>query len=36
MNILVSYNWLKEYLKTDLKPEEFTEKLSPRGLYKRV
>ncbi len=28
MNILVSYNWLKEYLKTDLPPEEFAAKVS--------
>jgi len=28
MNILVSYNWLKEYLKTDLKPEEFASRVS--------
>ena len=28
MNILVSYNWLKEYLKTDLTPEEFAVRVS--------
>lgn len=31
MNILVSYNWLKEYLKTELKPEEFAAKVSLSG-----
>lgn len=28
MNIFVSYNWLKEYLKTDLAPEEFASRVS--------
>ncbi|MFA5133786.1 MAG: phenylalanine--tRNA ligase subunit beta [Patescibacteria group bacterium] len=28
MNILVSYNWLKEYLKTDISPEEFASRVS--------
>ncbi len=28
MNILVSYNWLKEYLKTDLAPEDFASRVS--------
>ncbi len=28
MNILVSYNWLKEYLKTGLAPEEFASRVS--------
>ncbi|PIR66385.1 MAG: phenylalanine--tRNA ligase subunit beta, partial [Parcubacteria group bacterium CG10_big_fil_rev_8_21_14_0_10_36_14] len=32
MNILVSYNWLKEYLKTGLKPEEFASCVSLCGV----
>jgi len=28
MNIFVSYNWLKEYLKTDITPEEFASRVS--------
>ncbi|MFH1193580.1 MAG: phenylalanine--tRNA ligase subunit beta [bacterium] len=31
MNILVSYNWLKEYLKTGLSPEEFASRVSLSG-----
>ncbi len=32
MNILASYKWLKEYLKTDLSPEEFARELSLRSM----
>src|SRR3989338_1372059 len=31
MNILISYNWLKEYLDTDLTPEEFAQKTTNSG-----
>jgi len=31
MNILTSYNWLKEYLKTDLSPEDFASQVSLSG-----
>src|SRR3989338_9334895 len=31
MNILASYNWIKEYLKTDLPPEVFAEKMTAAG-----
>ncbi len=31
MNFLLSYNWLKEYAKTDLAPEDFARKLSLSG-----
>lgn len=31
MNFLLSYDWLKEYAKTDLAPEEFARKLSLSG-----
>lgn len=31
MNILASYNWIKEYLKTDLPPDVFTEKMTAAG-----
>lgn len=31
MNILISYNWLKEYLKTDLSPEEFARRTTNAG-----
>ena len=31
MNILTSYNWLKEYLDTDLSPEEFAKKTTNSG-----
>ncbi|MCG2694449.1 phenylalanine--tRNA ligase subunit beta [Candidatus Parcubacteria bacterium] len=32
MNIFVSYNWLKEYLKTDLAPEDFASRISLCGV----
>lgn len=32
MNILASYKWLKEYLKTDLTPEEFARELSLKSM----
>ncbi len=32
MNILASYNWLKEYVKTDLSPEEFAKEFSLRSM----
>ena len=31
MNILASYNWIKEYLKTDLSAEEFATKTTAAG-----
>lgn len=31
MNILASYNWIKEYLDTDLSPEEFAERTTAIG-----
>jgi phenylalanyl-tRNA synthetase beta chain len=31
MNILASYNWLKEFLKTDLPPEEFAKRMTAAG-----
>ncbi|MEI7740940.1 MAG: phenylalanine--tRNA ligase subunit beta [bacterium] len=31
MNILASYNWIKEFLKTDATPDEFARELSLRG-----
>ncbi len=31
MNILASYNWIKEYLDTDLSPEEFARKTTAAG-----
>ena len=31
MNILISYNWLKEYLHTDLSPEDFAKKTTNSG-----
>lgn len=32
MNILASYNWIKEYLKTDLSPEEFAREMSLKSM----
>ncbi|MBU1179650.1 hypothetical protein KJ885_01765, partial [Patescibacteria group bacterium] len=32
MNIFVSYNWLKEYLKTDFAPEDFASRVSLCGV----
>lgn len=32
MNILASYNWIKEFLKTDLSPEEFALEFSRRSM----
>jgi phenylalanyl-tRNA synthetase beta chain len=32
MNLLASYNWLKEYVKTDLSPEEFAKEFSLRSM----
>lgn len=32
MNILVTYNWIKEYLKTDLAAEDFAKELSLRSM----
>lgn len=32
MNILASYNWLKEYVNTDLSPEEFAKEFSLRSM----
>ncbi|MBU1126403.1 phenylalanine--tRNA ligase subunit beta [Patescibacteria group bacterium] len=32
MNILVSYNWIKEYLKTNLSPEEFAKEMSAKSM----
>src|SRR3989338_3991456 len=31
MNILISYNWMKEYLETDLSPEEFAKRTTASG-----
>ncbi|HAU66619.1 TPA: phenylalanine--tRNA ligase subunit beta [Candidatus Uhrbacteria bacterium] len=31
MNILISYNWMKEYLDTDLSPEEFAKQTTASG-----
>jgi phenylalanyl-tRNA synthetase beta chain len=32
MNILASYNWIKEYLKTELSPEEFSREMSLKSM----
>jgi len=32
MNLSISYNWLKEYVKTNLTPQEFAKKISLSGL----
>lgn len=32
MNILASYNWIKEYLKTDLSPEDFAREMSLKSM----